>query len=90
MVETPAGAGMDAMAALDGTSDPDALDNDLIEISKKMCAEHDIASIVLECTAFPPAAYKIQDAVHRPVWDINTMIEWVYTGVVRGPYTGIM
>ena len=50
----------------------------------------DIGTIVLECTNLPPYSYAIQKAVHLPVFDIVTLINWVYYGVTCKKYMGYL
>ena len=49
-----------------------------------------IGAILLECSAFPPFACAIQNAVKLPVFDFSTLINWVYSAVVRRPFTGFI
>lgn len=66
-----------------------ALTDDLARISAELVAEHpEIAVILLECSDLPPYAYAIQAATGLPVYDFNTLINWVYSSVVRKPYRG--
>ena len=65
------------------------LERDLVGVATKMVKDHpDIGVIILECSEFPPHAHAIQDAVRRPVWGFATLANWIYSGVVRQPYTG--
>ena len=66
-----------------------ALTDDLARISADLVAEHpEIAAILLECSDLPPYAYAIQAATGLPVYDFNTLINWVHSSVVRKPYRG--
>jgi Asp/Glu/hydantoin racemase len=42
-----------------------------------------IGAIVLECTQMPPYAEAIQRKTGVPVYDVYTMGEWFYNGLVR-------
>lgn len=62
---------------------------EMVEGAKKLLADHSsIGAIVLECTNMPPFAKDIQAAVNLPVFDITTLINYAYTGVVRKTFTG--
>ena len=49
----------------------------------------DIGAILFECTALPQFAWSVQNAVNLPVYDIYTLICWMYKSVVRFPFGGI-
>ena len=41
-------------------------------------------------TELSPHAFVIQESVGVPIWDFTTMINWVYSGLVRRPFTGFI
>jgi hypothetical protein len=51
---------------------------------------HEAGAILLQCSDLPPFAHAIQAASGLPVFDMNTLIHWVYCAVVRRPYEGII
>ena len=54
-------------------------------------SEHrQIGALLLQCSDLPPYAHAIQDATGLAVFDMNTLINWVYGAVVRRPYDGIV
>lgn len=60
------------------------LEEDLVEAAKELIAKYpDIGVIVLECTAFPPAAYAVQRTTGLPVFDVVMLLNWIYHAVVR-------
>ena len=60
------------------------LEEDLVQAARELISKyHDIEAIVLECTAFPPAAYAVQRATGLPVFDVVMLLNWVYHAVVR-------
>lgn len=60
------------------------LEKDLVEAAKKLTQEYpDIGAIVLECTAFPPAAYAVQRVTGLPVFDVVMLLNWVCRAVSR-------
>lgn len=63
------------------------LEEDLVSASKGLIQKYpDIGAIVLECTAFPPAAYAVQRATGLPVFDIVMLLNWIGNAVVRKRY----
>jgi len=50
----------------------------------------DIGAIVLECTNLPPYSYAIQRAVKLPVFDVATLVNWVYSSVVCKEFHGYL
>jgi hypothetical protein len=48
----------------------------------------DLGAILLQCSDLPPYAWAIQTAVELPIFDMNTLINWVHSAVVRRPYSG--
>lgn len=49
-----------------------------------------IGAILLECSDMPPFAAEVQREVRLPVWDFTTLINWLYLGTVRHPFSGII
>lgn len=49
-----------------------------------------IKMILLECTDLPPYAAALQEAVGLPVFDYNTMINFVYSALVRKRFDGFV
>lgn len=50
----------------------------------------EIGAILLQCSDLPPYAAAIQSRVQLPVFDMTTLIEWVYHAAVRWPYRGFV
>lgn len=50
----------------------------------------DIGAIVLECTNMPPFAKAVQEAVKLPVFDVVTMLKYMYVALVKQEFTGFM
>ena len=74
-----------------GTYNPRKFELQLIDIARQMTvSDQKIRAILLECTELAPHARAIQEAVGLPVWDFPTMVNWIYSGVVRNNYTGFM
>jgi len=67
------------------------LQQELAGLAKQFVSDNpDISAILLECSAFPPFAWAIQNAVKLPVFDFTTLINWVYNAVVRRPFAGFV
>ena len=49
-----------------------------------------IKAILLECSNLPPYAAAVQEAVGLPVFDFNTMINFVHSSLVRQRYGGVV
>lgn len=62
-----------------------------VRVATRMVTERpDVGAIVLECTNMPPYARDIQAATGRPVFDIVTLVRWMYTALAQSPYSGLM
>ena len=85
------GTQMNRITGEEGSFDPEAFKQELINLAVQMVEKHpDIEAVVLECTEFPPHAYAIQDAIRRSVWDFTTMANFMHAGAMRRPFTGWM
>ncbi len=72
-----------------GIWDIKQFEGELIGVAKQMVAENpDIASIVLECTEFPPVAHAMQEELQLPIWGYPDLVNWIQGGVVRRPFSG--
>ncbi len=66
------------------------IEKELVRVAKDLVKHNpEAGAIVLECTDMPPFAASVQEAVGLPVFDINTLINYVYNAVVQKKYTGI-
>lgn len=64
---------------------------ELVSLARRFVSDNpNIGAILLECSAFPPFACAVQNAVKLPVFDFSTLINWVYSAVVRRPFTGFI
>jgi len=65
------------------------LEQELVAKAQELVAENpEVGAIVLECSDMPPFAWAIQRAVQLPVFDFNTLINWVYRGLLPQRYDG--
>jgi len=68
----------------EGELDTDAVEDEIVSVAKNLCQEHpNIGAIFLECSDMPPYAYAIQEALHLPVFDFVTIINYVYSSLAR-------
>jgi len=80
----------EAMLSPEGFN-PAALETALTAYVSDLLARHpESGAILLQCSDLPPFAWAIQNATGLPVFDMNTLISWVYTAVVRHTYDGII
>jgi len=85
------GETMNRVTGEKGSFSPKALEQELVELAKKMVKDNpDVEAVVLECTEFPPYAHAIQNAIRLPVWDFVTMTNLMHAGAMRKPFTGWM
>lgn len=62
----------------------EVMKDELIQCTKDLIHDHpEIGVIVLECTQMPPFAEHIQEAVKLPVYDLYSMVNWFYSGLIR-------
>ncbi len=65
--------------------------NELVDAAVRLTSGYeDVGAILLECSDMPPFAAEVQRAVNLPVWDFTTLINWLYLGVVRKPFAGVI
>ncbi len=63
---------------------PEQLTKDVVEGAKVLVQEHpDVGAIVLECTALPPFAQAIRQAVGLPVFDVVNLANMMYRAVAQ-------
>lgn len=74
-----------------GVLDTEAVEADVVAAATQMKADHEeIQAILLECSLLPPYGAAIQAAVNLPVFDYITMINFVFSAVVKQEYRGFM
>lgn len=72
-----------------GVLDSDAIEQEAVSMAKQLKQDHpDIGAVFLECSDLPPYAAAIQEAVHLPVFDFTTMINFMYSTLVRSRFHG--
>jgi len=69
--------------------DNESVAETVVDAAEKLVREHDdVGAILLECSDIPPYAYLVQDAVHLPVFDFITLINWAHHATTQMPYFG--
>ena len=73
----------------EGTLDSDAMGREVVGVARDLVqANPDVGALLLECSSLPPYGAAVQDAVHLPVFDFITMINYVYSSFAKSPYEG--
>jgi hypothetical protein len=71
--------------------DSEKVERELVSTAKEMLKEDpSVRLILLESSVFPPYGVAIQKAVDLPVFDFVTMINYVYSAVIKKKYNGYM
>ncbi len=74
-----------------GSLDSALIEREVTGVATKMVMENpDIGAVLLECSDLPPYAASVQEAVDLPVYDFNTMIEYVHSAIRRKRYEGYL
>lgn len=74
-----------------GSLDTDAVRNEVVEVARRMVTKDQrIRAILLECSLLPPYAAAVQETVKLPVFDYVTMINFVFSAVVKQKYNGFI
>lgn len=70
---------------IDGTTpySHEDIENGLVSMAKKVVArDPKIVAILFECTQMPPFGRAVQRATGLPVYDVLTLCDWFYSGLV--------
>ena len=74
-----------------GSLDAEAVEKEVVSVAGDMVSESpQVRAILLECSLLPPYGAAVQDAVNLPVFDYITMINFVFSAVVKQRYIGFM
>lgn len=74
-----------------GSLDSTKVEEEVVSQALSMVKEDpSVKLILLECTCMPPYAAAVQRATGRPVFDFVTMINYVYSTLVRTEFKGFM
>jgi len=74
-----------------GTLDTEKVTAEVVGAGRHLMARDEtIKALLLECSLLPPYAAALQAAVQVPVFDYITMINFVFSAVVKQPYEGFI
>ncbi len=72
-----------------GILDFEKAEQEVIEVARNMVTEDNkVKAILFECSNLPPYAASVQEAVNIPVYDFITMINYVFSTLVRRRFLG--
>ena len=78
-----------AIHAEKGELDFDKVEAEVVHVALELVAnDRTVKAILFECTDLPPYAAAVQEAVGLPVFDYTTMINYVFSGLVRKRFRG--
>lgn len=66
--------------------DMDKLESEICQMAKDLAQTHQLDALILECTDLSAFSHSIQDAIGVPVYDINSLVEYVNYSVCRKQY----
>jgi len=79
----------EAIHAENGTLDFEAVERETVAVTADLIRrEPNIRAILFECTDLPPYAAAVQEAVRLPVFDFTTLIDYVYSALIRKRFKG--
>jgi len=74
-----------------GCLDSEKVEKEVVSTAKEMVKEEPrIKVILLECAALPPYGAAVQEVLNLPVFDFATMINYVYSAVIKKRFEGFM
>ncbi len=74
-----------------GWLDEEKVEKEVVSVAQEMIREESkVKMLLLECACLPPYGAAVQEAVHLPVFDFITMINYVYSAVVKKRFSGFM
>ncbi len=74
-----------------GELDFQRVEREVVYVAKSLVEEHpSVKTLLFECTDLPPYAAAVQEATGLPVFDYSTMIDYVFSAVVRERFEGYM
>jgi aspartate/glutamate racemase len=69
----------------------DKVTEELLDAGRQMISRRpEIGAIVLECTDLPPYAWRLQEELQRPIFDLTTLSGMIHSAVLRHPYPGFI
>ncbi len=66
--------------------DMEKMEKEICHAADEISKHNDLDALVLECTDLSAFSHAIQKTIERPVYDINSLVEWVHYSVCRRAY----
>jgi hypothetical protein len=80
----------DAVIEESGGIDAPKVQQEVVGVAARLKQEHpEVGAIFLECSDMPPYAAAIQAALHLPVFDFVTMIDFIYAALTRDRFESV-
>ena len=74
-----------------GHLDAEKVETEVVTTARQMIAAHpEMRAVLLECSLLPPYAAAVQEALGLPVFDYITMIDYVFSAVVKRRFDGFV
>lgn len=74
-----------------GYLDSDLIEEEVVNLARNMVKENpSVKAILLECADLPPYSKAVQQATGLPVFDFVTLINYVFSAMVRMKFDGFM
>lgn len=74
-----------------GTLDSKEIEREVVETARSLAdRDQNVRALLLECSVLPPYGKAVQDAVSLPVFDYVTMIDYMFSAVVKHNFHGFM
>jgi hypothetical protein len=75
----------------DGALDSEKVETEVLAVGRNLIARDPaVRALLLECSLLPPYAAALQEVVGVPVFDYITMINYVFSAVVRKRFSGFI
>jgi Asp/Glu/hydantoin racemase len=75
----------------EGELDSVKIEAEVVSVAKELVAKNPaVRAVLLECSMLPPYGAAVQEAVGLPVFDFVTMIDYVFSAVVKRRFQGFM
>ncbi|MEA1910305.1 MAG: aspartate/glutamate racemase family protein [Spirochaetota bacterium] len=75
----------------EGMLDSELMEQETVEAARALQRKNpELGSVLLECSLLPPYGKAVQEATGLPVFDFITMIDYVFSAVVKKKYHGFM
>jgi len=74
-----------------GELDFERVEGEVVAVAQSLIEENpSVRALLFECTDLPPYAASVQEATGLPVFDYSTLIDYVFSAVVRKRFEGYM